>query len=206
MGLSEYIAERNGDLLGDAVLQGGMGLVFSAVTFLGVWVIGWFVALSWSAGFDSPFPLLITAVYAAVASWSAWREVDPYDHLLPATQAEATRREVEEALQGIVGSPGVLSLGTREGVAGCATWLIAGPKGVLGGWRALNRRVTPEPAQVTEADALLRSAREGPAPIGERQRAALLLVHLRLADLELDPEGRVLLVPTAKGKRVAGGD
>lgn len=200
--LQSFVSERNAKLATDAAIQGGMGLGFSLVTFGGFWWIAWLLFGSFREGLTAPVPLAITAVYVAVATWSAWRGVDPYDNLLPLTRAEANRREVEARVKDLVGGTGLEGLARREGIAGCAQWLLAGPQGVIKGVRTWSKRVTPDPALLSAAQSLLDAAATTPPPIGEDPRASLLLVHLGLARLDADPEGIVRVFPTAKGKRV----
>ena len=200
-----FSEERNGELLTDAFLQGGMGLGFSLATFGGFWWVCWLVLGGWRDGVLAPLPLAITAVYVGAASWSARRGVDPYQNLLPLTRAEASRREIEEVVANFAGT-GLEGLGRREGVAGCATWLIAGPKGFLAGWRAWSQRVQASQELLNRAQQLLELSLEAPRPLEQNSRAGLLLLHLGLVRLEPNSAGTVCVTPTAKGKNLVEAD
>lgn len=116
-----FVETRNGELATDALLQGGMGLAFSLVTFGGFWWIAWLLLGSLEQGLFAPLPLGVTAIYVGVSTWSAWRGVEPYDDLTPLTRGEAARREVEDAVASFAGGAGLETLGTRRAsTATCA--------------------------------------------------------------------------------------
>jgi len=194
--LQRFLDTRNGGLASDALLKGGMGLAFSCATFGGFWWIAWLILGSWKKGLFDPLPLGVTLVYVAVASWSAWRGVDPLANLTPLTQGNVQRHELEAAVSEFAGTGGLEGLGRREGVAGCANVLLAGPQGVVGGWNAWRKRVEPEPELVAEAAELLASL---PAEAGG-DRGALLLLVLGLAQVERDERGELRLSTTRKGR------
>ena len=208
--LLAYVDERNAQLTTDAALQAGMGLGFCVLTFGGFWWVAWLLFGSFRHGFSSPLPLTVTAIYAAVATWSAWRGVNPYDNLRPLTNAEVQRREIEEAVRLCIASAGLgsggagLGLARREGIAGCAHVLLAGPEGVIKGLRTWRKRLVPDPTLLLAAQGLLDAAAHEPQTLDANPRAAILLAHLGLVRFEADPtDGAVRLHPTAKGKRLA---
>ena len=197
--LRETIDARNGELLGDTIMQGVMGAGFSVVTFGAFWFITWMLLGGYKAGYSDPIPLGVTAIYVAAATWSAWRGVDPVANLVPLTRGEAAKREIEDAVRNVVGG-GFEKIARRESIAGCANVLIAGPKCLLAAWSAWRKRVNADPALIESAAALLG---EDPRPVEGSERGALLLVHLGLASLELGADGDVVVVTTAKGKQVS---
>lgn len=201
--LQAFIARRNQGHLEDAAMKGGLGLAFSLVTFGGFWWIAWLMFGTYKQGWSSPIPLALVALYLGVATWSAWRGVDPHRDLRPLTAGEADKRALEAAVAEFAGVGGLQGVGTREGVAGCANWLIAGPKSVLEALAAWNKRVTLPPDLIEESAALLRQL---PQPSEGAERAAVVLLTLGLADASLDGEGELILETTRRGREVVGQD
>lgn len=199
-----FAQARNASLAQDAGIQGGLALVFGVLTFGGFWWIAWLMFGSFRAGALSPIPLALTAVYAGAATWSAWRGVDPLGGLSPLTQGEASRRDLEAAVSELVGGSGLETIGTREGVAGCADWLVAGPRGVFAAWAKWRRRIVLQGEVLDEAVALLSAARAGGALLAGREGGGVALLALGLARFELDAEGEGRAILSAKGARVAG--
>jgi len=182
-------------------MKGGLGLAFSFVTFGGFWWIAWLMFGTYKQGWSSPIPLALVALYLGVATWSAWRGVDPTRDLRPLTAGEADKRALEAAVAEFAGVGGLQGAGTREGVAGCANWLIAGPKSVLEGRAAWKKRVSLPSDLVEESAALLELL---PKPAAGAERAAVVLLTLGLADATLDAQGEVVLETTRRGREVRG--
>lgn len=201
--LERFVAARNGQLMTDVLLKGGMGAAFTLATFGGLW---WITFLVVGAGFGfagaATTAALITAVYVAASVWSALRGVDPLANLAPLTTRERARREVEDAVRDVVGG-GLERVLRRDAIAGLGGCLIAGPASLVGAWQAWRRRLQLDPTTLAEAEAVLSAAddRAG-AGVADRERGALALVHLGLVRLEPSATGEVVARLTARGKQL----
>lgn len=206
MRLHDYVSDRNRELLHEALSRGVLALAFTGVTLAAVWFAAWLCHMQWSSRlrFDllDPWPIGVVLVYAAVATWSAWREVDPFVHLPPPTEEERARSAVESLAMKGGGGVALVSLLERRRLAGCGTLLIDGPRSLIKAWRTYRRRVEVEAPLVLEAEGLLQEAIAAPAHVGSRHRSALLLMQLGLAELALDGADEVRLEATTKGIRL----
>src|ERR1035438_3377979 len=89
--ISQMLSHRNRELAADAMLKALLGIAFAVVTFGVLFWMGWFVGVfvghylglrAWQFG------AILTGIFFVVATWSAWRRVDPLADLKPLTDAQ----------------------------------------------------------------------------------------------------------------------
>ncbi len=190
--IHSLVEERNRDVLADVTMQGLLGGFWCVVTFGAVFLLGWLLTSFWLAW-------LIVAVYFAVATWSALREVDPWAHLTPISRDERTRRDIERYLAAATGR-GVGAL-RRDGIAGLAMVLIAGPRSVIGAWRSYKRILPQEQELSAAAGAILAECPQMFAPDLDA-RACAILARLGMIGFETDEDGDVHMTLTTRGRKL----
>ncbi len=202
MSLERYVAERNADLAQTAAIQGVTGLGCLVVTAgLLMVLFSLFIGLGWF-GLRGAFWFAVgaTALYLAVATYSAWRRIDPLASLAPLTRAEADRRAIEDALADLTDGPLLLR---EEAVAGLASGLVAGPANLFAAWRTWRRRVLLDRDLSKGCEALLaRAAAPEGAPVASAPRSAAALVQLGLARVALGEDGALWVRLSPKGKQL----
>lgn len=200
MTFEEYVADRNGDHAGTAAIQAGTGLGCSLVAAFLVFTVGAFLGASWwSWQHATGLGWLAVVTYMGVATWSAWRRVEPLASLSPLTDAERARRELEDRFADGAGQAATAL--RRESVAGFADLLVAGPRNLFRAWGSWQQRVALDPALTKRCRGLLEaSSADRGAPAGTDPLAALCLVRLGLAQSATGPDGAVRVLATAKGR------
>jgi hypothetical protein len=179
-----------------------LGAVFSFFVFGFVYCLGWFFGLFFASSlYLDPwqFGLLLAMLFLAVATWSAWRRVDPLAELPRLTDEQMLLTLVSQA------TPGVLYFSPRHATAGAALVLLGGPVSVFEGWGILNSRIQTDEALIEAASRTLEDC-ETACPVEEvtDARAALLLRRLSLIKVIPNDDSSALTV-TEKGLTVLSG-
>lgn len=209
MTVADVVAAKNEDRVFDAAMHGIGGVILGAFVFGFVYGVAWITLLFVLSIRQSPtlYAAGVTLVFVAAAAWSAVRDEDPLADLAPLSSAEAARRQVEKMLAASMGGRGLVALGDRRTIAGFASVLIGGPRGLVKAWRALAARYPTDPELLSSAQDLLeRCARKDLAADDAEERdprGFYLLWNLNLVRLERGADGW-LLRPTFKGKELLG--
>jgi hypothetical protein len=174
--LGKMVRRRNGELVFEAALKGLFGVVFSLITFGLIFWIGWFSGLIFFAGALNlhawQFGAILTGVFFVVATWSAWRRVNPLAGLRPLSDEEKIATLISQAAGGL----GLFS--PRHASAGFAVVLIGGPASILEAIACWSLRLPARKAILQEAALLLETC---PCPLERVQTPAAALLLKRLA-------------------------
>ncbi|MCP3904009.1 MAG: hypothetical protein GY715_10280 [Planctomycetes bacterium] len=192
------VRTRNRELLLEAALEIGMGVVFAALTFGFVFWISFLPAffLAPSLGMKGwQVALIVTGIFALATSFSAWRRVDPLAELNPLTEAQMRMTLISLA------SPHVLYFSPRHATAGAALVLLAGPVGVFRGLGTWAHRLRSDAAMIRDAASLLGNVANDGLPAEDVPNPAAALLLRRLALLKVvGHEQSVVLLSTEKGR------
>jgi hypothetical protein len=196
--LLRRIQARNRELLLEAAIEAGMGVLFTALTSAVVFCIAWFVCSSFG-GFRFPAwtaALAVTAIYVLVSAISAWRQIDPFAGLTPMSDAQHLAIAVSSVLDGYVHI-------NRHTVAGLAAILMGGPLNLVSALRTWLHRLPTGPALIDQAVDILSSCRPDVDLKKSRlnARAAVLLRRLNLIVPRADA---TVLALTEKGRDLVG--
>jgi hypothetical protein len=194
--LTQVVRSHNRELAFDAGLKAFLGIVFSCITFGLLFWLGWFVGLFFASYLHLDawqFGLILTGLFLVVATWSAWRRVDPLAGLQPLSDAQLLLTLISQA------SGSLLYFSPRHSTAGAAMLLLGGPANVLEAFGIWAHRIRFNPSLIQEASHLLEACQ---TPVGAEQvsdpAAAWLLKHL--AFIDFIPNGdSAQLVLTEKG-------
>lgn len=199
--LDELSRRHNRGLAFDAALKASLGLVFSLLTFGVVYWLGWCVGFFFAPYLSLQawqFGLLVAAVFVAVATWSAWRNVNPLAGLQPMSEKELMTMLVSEAA-------GLGCLSPRHASAGAAVVLMGGPASLLRAVATRTARIRRGHALMEDAASLLVASEESCLARRVRQlNAAVLLRRLGLIKVISHDESAALTV-TDKGMRLLSG-
>jgi hypothetical protein len=200
--IDDLVRRRNREIASEALLKAVLGIGFSIVVY-GVlfwmgWFVGWFVAKYLNLH-PWQFGALLSGLFFVVATWSAWRRVDPLADLKPMTKQQLLLTMISQA------SPGVLYFSPRHATAGAALILLGGPANVIEAFGIWAHRLRADSSLIEDAALLLAFCEaELPAEEVREPRAALLLRRLGL--IKVVPRGdSAALALTDKGFSVAGG-
>src|SRR5205809_274820 len=89
--LHEMVRRSNAELATQAALKAGLGLAFTFFTFGFVFWLSCFVGFFVAGVLKIPpwqFGVIVSGLFLIVASWSAWRRVDPLAGLRRLTDEE----------------------------------------------------------------------------------------------------------------------
>jgi hypothetical protein len=197
--LAQLVHLRNRELASDAILKTGLGVVFSFVTF-GLlfwlsWFVGFFVAhylhlQAWQFG------AILTGLFFVVATWSAWRRVDPLAGLKPLTDQQMLLTLIGQATGAFV------YFSPRRATAGAAIVLIGGPANVFEAFGIWAHRIRADAELIDQAARLLALCQaELPAEEVRAPAAAFLLRRLALIKIVLRGDSAALAL-TDKGSAV----
>ena len=196
--LAELVRRRNRELLGDALLKAGFGVLFSFLTFGFVYWFGWFLGFFlWRAlGMELwLFAAIFTSIFFVVAVWSAWRRVNPLHGVPRLTDQQWMLMAITQA----AGGPVYFS--PRHASAGFAVVLIGGPAGVIEAIGIWAHRLRAE-AGLIEAAARMLANCEEPQPIKKLGdlSAPFLLRRLGLVKVvPLDESNAITLTDKGSG-------
>lgn len=199
--IQQAVAARNRELAIEAVIEAALGVLFCALVFGGVYVIAWF-ALMFMISFDasraSQYALGLTAIYATVATFSAWRRVDPLANVRRLSDVEESLMMMGPML------PYGIGMQPRHATAGAAVVLIGGPANLLEAWATWRHRL-PSSGRVIEsaAEVLQQAAHEVQVQQVADPLAAQVLHRLGLIKVTGEREKRLGL--TEKGRGVLAG-
>ena len=197
--IRQLVAERNHQLGVEAAVEAGLGLLFSAIVFGGVfwttWLVCFFVAFR-----PTLIAAIVTGVFAAVSTISAWRRVDPYADLAPLTVDEKLRERTTLGLGYVIGFPMV----TRRSLSGAAAVLIGGPANLFEAWSTWRHRLPAGDRLLHEAATVFQEADRGLDLQSVRDPGAANVLH-RLGLIRTEVTGRdaVTIRLTQKGEDVA---
>ncbi len=200
--IRQLVAERNHQLGVEAAVEAGLGLLFSAIVFGGVfwttWLIFFFVFFSTQRA--TLIAAIVTGVFAAVSTISAWRRVNPFAGVAPLTGAEEVQEQVALGLGYVTGFPVV----TRRSLAGAAAVLIGGPANLFEAWSTWRHRLPAGDRLLHEAAITFEEADRGLDLHSVRDPAAVNVLH-RLGLIRTEVTGRdtVTIRLTQKGEDVA---
>lgn len=190
-------AARNRELATEAAIAGAMGLLFTVITFAGVFWISWiFCFFTFSYTYATRVALGVTALFAIVSFWSAWRRVDPNEPLGPMTDADVAREDLAGAFTLASGVP----ILTRRGTAGAAMLLISGPANLFDAWELWRHRLPNNSILMDRAANLYDRAAKG-VPVSQARDdadAVILLRRLQLIKLENQSSSEARIVRTRK--------
>jgi hypothetical protein len=194
--VSELVRRRNRELAFDAALKAGLGIVFSVLTFGTLfwfgWVVGFFVGHSlgtypWQLG------SLVAGVFFVVATWSAWRHVDPLAGLEPLTDGQMLLTLIGQATGAFT------YFSPRHATAGAALMLLGGPANVIEAFGIWAHRHRADAELIEQAARLLVLCREE-LPVDEVRIPAAAFLLRRLALIKVLPRGdSAVIAPTDKG-------
>jgi hypothetical protein len=197
--LSEMANRRNRELASDAMLKALLGIGFGVVTFGVLFWMGWFVGIfvAHSVHLNAwQFGAILTGLFFVVATWSAWRRVDPLAGLQPLTDRQMLLTLIGQATGAFV------YFSPRHATAGAAIVLLGGPASVFEALGIWAHRIRTDTAQLEQAARLLvLCQKELPADEVGAPAAAFLL--RRLALIKVLPRGEsAALALTDKGMAV----
>ena len=197
-GIRGLVRKHNGERWLEAVVEFGLGVLFSLITFGGVFWLSWLVV-----AFRSDAVLIagtITVVCAVLSFLAAWKKVNPLQDIEPMTDAEFAMTMIS-----IVG-PGTWYFSPKRAMAGLLLILFAGPANLLAVVASLRRRLPASESGVQAATATLRDAAARDLPVDSVNRDGLvLLFRLRLVKAVGGDGGQVHLRITEKGRDLVFG-
>jgi hypothetical protein len=201
--LHDLVHRYNRELAGEALLKALLGVVFSILVFGFVfwfgWAVGWFVARplgleAWHCG------ALLSGLFLVVATWSAWRRVNPLAGLEPLSDEQRMLTLLSQV------TPGLLSFSPRHATAGAAVVLIGGPANVFEGLGIWASRIRADEPLIAEASRLLTACSTN-YPVEEMREPAAALLLRRLALIKVIPSGdSAALTLTDRGLTVLTGE
>jgi hypothetical protein len=178
----------------EAALSFVMGVVYTVITGGLLFWLTWIVChrwLDWGAGPVSA-GLIAVGVYLVVATFSAWRGVNP---LAAIEYDEAYRGDSKAGLSMATGLPIV----DRHGIAAAGAALIAGPANVLEAIGDVRRRLPTDRTTLDTASMILERARNELRLTDELNRRSLAVLH-RLQLIKVRVVGNAMVImPTMKG-------
>jgi hypothetical protein len=194
--LTEVIRAHNREVRFEALLKASLGVIFSLVTFGFVFWVGWVAGFFFAnyIGLDAAqFALFLTLMFLIVATWSAWRRVDPLAGLEPLSEQQLFLMVAAPAITGgVYFSP-------RHATAGAALVMIGGPAAVFQALGVWTHRIRADEELIQDATRLLAACKRNcPANQVRKLAAALLLRQLALIKT-IPGDGSPALTVTAKG-------
>jgi hypothetical protein len=201
--LAKMVQARNRELVGDALLKAGLGIVFSLLTFGFVFWTAWIVSfcyVSWLGMSAWQLAAIVTGVFFIVACWSAWRRVNPLAGLAPLTDSQRFLTELSHLSGGefVYFSP-------RHASAGFALILIGGPANLVEAFGIWMHRLRADAEALDQAARLLPECRDGcSSHLALRFGAGAILLH-RLALIKMVPRDEsAMFTLTDKGHSILG--
>ncbi len=200
--VDDMVRRRNRELAFDAALKVSLGIVFTIVTYGVLFWMGWFVGF-FVAGYLKLHPwqfgAILAGLFFVVATWSAWRRVDPMAGLKPLSDRQLLLTLISQA------SPGLLYFSPRHATAGAAMILLGGPANVIEAFGIWAHRIRMGGSLLEDASRLLASCEtEFPAGQVRELTAALLLRRLSLVKVVASGDSAALAL-TDKGFAVLSG-
>lgn len=181
--LHDLVRRHNGSVAADAALKAALGIVFSFLTFGLVYWFGWFVGVfvARQVGLQAwQFGAIMTGLFLIVATWSAWRRVDPLAGVPRMTDRQWLLTVISQA------SPDILYFSPRHASAGLAMLLLGGPAGIFQAIGIWAHRLPANDTRIAEAARLL-AACEMACPIEQIRDPAAAFLLKRLALIKLVP-------------------
>ncbi len=201
--LGDMVRRCNRKLAFDAVLKASMGVLFSVLTFGFVYWAGWFFGFFFARYLSLhawQFGVIFAGLLLVVATWSAWRRVDPMAGLQRLSDTQLLLTLISQA------SPNILYFSPRHATAGAALILIGGPANVVQAFGIWAHRIRVEGSLIADAARLLASCQTR-LPVKQVREPAAALLLKRLALIKVIPSGdSVALALTDKGFAVLAAD
>jgi hypothetical protein len=189
----------NRDLAFESVGKALLGIVFSFFTFGLLFWFGWFAGFFVARSFGMQpwqFGALVSGLFLAVATWSAWQRVDPLAGLQPLSDQQLLLTMISQA------SPGLLYFSPRHATAGAALLLIGGPANLIEAFGIWGYRFRMEVPLIEEASCLLENCQVN-CPIENIREPSAALLLKRLSLIKIVPsEDSVALSLTEKGSTI----
>ena len=199
--LTEQVQRRNREIVGDALLKAGLGLLFTVFVAGFLFWFWWLLELYFGSlmGLRAwAFSLIATFALLAVAFWSAWRRVNPLAGVGRMTEQQLLLTALSQA------SGSVLQLSPEHASVGAAALLLGGLSNLIESLAMWRHRLPTNPQLVMEAAEMLNAAGGGLSmkKIREPQPAILLR---RLALIKAVPRGDSSdIVLTERGQKLVG--
>ncbi len=195
--LRGMVRRHNFELWCEAVIKSLLGIVFTAIVFGAIFGIGWFVGQGAApmVGLHAwHFGAILAGIFLLVATWSAWRRVNP----LAGLQRSSDGEELLSMISRAVG--GVPYINPRHATATAAMVLLGGPANMLQAMGAVLSRIRASRSLLDEASQLLTACRET-CPIESVHEPSAALLLGRLALIKVIPDGNSsALTLTDKGR------
>ena len=196
--LLRRVEARNRELVLEAAVDAGMGLVVLAVTSGVVFCVAWYVCIS-LGGLQFPasrVALCVTAIFVVIGAISAWRSVDPFAGLKPMSDTDHVLFAASTFVDGYVHM-------NRHTVAGLASVVMGGQANLVSALRSWLHRLPSDPLTIDEAAKILNACRPEVdlKTVACSWNAAILLRRLNLI---IPRTGTTLVSLTEKGRDIVG--
>lgn len=193
---------RNRELALDALLKAGLGLVFSLFTFGIVFWFSWVLGFFFGRQLDLhpwQFAAIVTGLFFSVATWSAWRRVDPLAGLKPLSDQQLLLTAISQATGSMV------YFSPRHASAGLAIILLGGPANLFEAVGIWVHRIRADASLLEKAARLLSLCKTQISAKEVRDPAGAVLLR-RLALIKAVPSGAsAALALTDKGLALLSG-
>ena len=178
--IHDMVRRHNRELAIETLVRAVLGVAVSCVVFGMVFCLGWLIgpAVTPLLGLRAwHFAAILASVFVIVATWSAWRKVNPLAGLQPISDQEMLVMLISHAA---LDTP---FLSPRHAVAGVAVVLIGGPASVLQSIGAWAWRIRTSGPMIEQAASLLAACQTN-LPIEDVRvpAAALMLKLLRVME------------------------
>jgi hypothetical protein len=194
--IASLVGKENHHILSGAIVQLVMGSIYCAISwsliFVALLIPSSFVA-EWVGMGTIAVNLIATILVVSVCFWSAFRKVNPFEHIDPMT-------ERQKAMATVASMAGLGHTDPRRSVAGIAWFLLAGPETLLDGVASWKHRLPTGTVLFCSATDLLGRCENGlPAQEADPPEAFMLLMRLSLIKLVSDMGTRVELTQKGRG-------
>lgn len=197
--ISKLAISRNREIILEAGLEFGLGVIFTLITF---GVMYWLV---WIFGFlaHAPFyvPALVTGIFAIVSIYSAWHNINPLADVAPMTDMQYNLTMISLA------TPGFIYASPEHSIAGLSMFLFGGPANIIKSWPTWRDRLRFDAEIIKQsADVLRRTEDNVPIESVTEPRAVILLHRLTLIKgISLKGHANDAFAVTQKGRDVLHG-
>lgn len=169
------VIHRNREILLEAAIAATAGVIFSLITFGVLWWLMWiFCWFTIGRGSAVMVASVGTAIFVLVAVVSAWRRVDPLEHLSPMTGRQMLTQDAAGALTLATGVP----IMTRHSTAGAGVVLIGGPANIFEALSLYRHRIRAGHRQIAQAAELVDRVSAGDVAIDQLDEADSQALHI----------------------------
>ncbi|VAX41818.1 hypothetical protein MNBD_PLANCTO02-158 [hydrothermal vent metagenome] len=201
--IRRLIEDKNRLFLADVLIQLGTGMLFSFLIYGFLFMLALFLSGVSISVFDkksglSPvsIAMIVVGLYFAVATWSAWRRVDPFRGVKKMTDRQKLLTMISQM------TPHTLYFSPKHASAAFASLLLGGPVNFFTAWGTWKNRYPTNAELIDDAAEMMKGTTKG-LPIDQvtSVEAALLLRRLGLITVTKQYEGEVI-EPTEKGRKL----